>query len=539
MVSAVTRTAILPYYTLHVPITQQYFANGILHHNSTKTTIIVRQLIGRCINFAGAREVSLRLHMVDAINSLWLDTIPKVIQMFFPGLAESKSIRQVNARGEMRLEFWNKSEYWIGGLDDKERVDKILGREFDGIHHNEVSQISYQSVLKTRTRLSKQTFDPSMATPDNPRGQLKQREFDDLNPVGKSHWSYVEYDLGVNPFEREKALDRFTCQIHNDIRSVVPGNCPLCGRLMGNLYASLRMNPRDNPHLGVDYMKSLEAMPLAMRLRFLEGLDQDELAGALWNLEAIQNARGNVIDPMQGWPVAMRRIVIGVDPSGTGEGEDVNNHDNIGIVVCARGVDDRGYVLEDATLNGPPPMWAAKIEEMRKKWGADLVVAEGNYGGGMVTEVIRHAHPNTPVELVNASRGKAVRAEPVAMLYTMNQSPDHGYGTKMIHCGIFNKLEEEMCAVKQGDTTPEIKRRLGRSPGSLDAMVWSFTKLFDLSAGESLMKFYEKQAKQDGVFIIPVGEHTPPAPYVVPFVEPLVVPVKIDPIDSNDSILRL
>jgi hypothetical protein len=432
---------------------------------STKTTIIVRQMIGRAIHFPSARQASLRLHMVDAVNSLWLDTIPKVLANFYPGLsAADGNIRQVNARGEMRLEFWNKAEYWIGGLDDKERVDKILGREFVGLHHNEVSQISYQSILKTRTRLSQEVFNPDMATSENPKGRLLQKEYDDLNPVGKSHWSYVEYDLGLDPMERERRLDR-------------------------SLYASLRMNPKDNPHLSEEYMRSLAAMPLAMRLRFLEGMDQDELAGALWTLSAISAARGNQATP-QSLPVPMRRIIIAVDPSGT-SGEGIGQGDDVGIIVVGKGIDDRGYVLEDGTMNGPPAAWARKVEDLRIKWGADLVVAEKNYGGAMVLEVLRHANPNTPVEMVNASHGKAVRAEPVSLLYTQND------GTKIVHCGNFYALEEEMCSVKQGDTTPEIKQRLGRSPNRLDVLVYAVSKLFDLSSAEALMKFYEGQADSD------------------------------------------
>ena len=429
---------------------------------------------------------------MDAYKSLWLDTIPKVMAKFFVGLGvQHGNVRQVNAKGETRLQFWNGSEYWIGGLDDKERVEKILGMEYATLHHNEVSQIPYKTILTTRTRLAQQVFDASQVSADNPRGRLLHKEFDDLNPVGKSHWSYVEYDLGMNPMETNRKLARFICLRHEDVESTEPGNCPQCGNPFENMYGYLRMNPRDNPFLDRTYLRSLEAMPLAMRLRFLEGLDQDELEGAMWTLEMIVRGRQPVVNPPE-WPFQVRRVVIGVDPSGTGE-DDIGggDHDNIGIVVCAKDVFDRGLVLEDATLNGPPALWAAKVKEMRVKWGADLVVAEGNYGGAMVVEVLRHADPNCPVELVNASRGKAVRAEPVSLLYSRDS------GLKMIHCGEFPKLEEEMCSVKQGDTTPDIKKRLGRSPGSLDAMVWAFTKLFDLSSAEALMKFYEAQADSD------------------------------------------
>jgi hypothetical protein len=497
---------------------------------STKTSLLVRQIIGRAVHFAGSRHVSLRLHHVDAYKSLWLDTIPKVMSKFFVGLGvEHGNVRKVNARGETRLQFWNGSEYWIGGLDDKERVDKILGLEFATIHPNEVSQIPYVTILKTRTRLAQQVFDEKQASSENPNGKLIQKEFDDLNPVGKSHWSYVEFDLGMNPMELARKLERFICLKHDEVISVDPGRCPQCGEELSNIYGHSRMNPRDNPFLDRAYIRSLEAMPLAMRLRFLEGLDQDELEGAMWNLEAIARARQEVINPPE-WPFQVRRIVIGVDPSGTGE-DDVGggDHDNIGIVVCAKDVYDRGLVLEDATLNGPPATWAAKVKEMRIKWGADLVVAEGNYGGAMVIEVLRHADPNCPVELVNASRGKAVRAEPVSLLYSRDG------GLKMVHCGEFPKLEEEMCSIKQGDTVIDIKKRLGRSPGSLDALCWAFTKLFDLSSAEVLMKFYEKQAAEDAA-----TPQIPAAGVVVPFSDTaLIQQPTLEEIDKFDSVLRL
>lgn len=413
---------------------------------SGKTWIIVRTIIKRALRYAASRHVSLRLRRIHAMESLWLDTIPKVMELAFPGLRQAVKLH--TSMGY--IEFSNGSEYWIGGLDDKERVDKILGREFATVHFNETSQISWPSVLKVRTRLSQKIEG------------LRNREIHDLNPVGRGHWSHRVFHELRDPTSIETSLD--------------PAN-----------YRRLKMNPRDNArNIDKEYIETLANMPARYKARFFDGEYQTESDNALWSLERLAKAIGNAIayglDERPIPPCIMRRIVIGVDPSGTG---DDSVGDEIGIIVAGLGADDRGYLLEDGTINGSPDKWTRRVKELRIKWGADLIIAERNYGGAMVESVLRNADRNSPVELVTSSLGKVLRAEPVSLMYELD---------RVVHCGDFPALHEEMLAANSGDTSDDLKERVGHSPNRLDAMVFAFTKLFDLRASEGVLDFYTKQA---------------------------------------------
>ena len=155
----------------------------------------------------------------------------------------------------------------------------------------------------------------------------------------------------------------------------------------------------------------------------------------------------------------MRRIVVAVDPSGTkGDG----NGDDVGIVVAGLGIDGRGYVLEDATCNLSPEGWARRVIDRARAWNADRIVAERNFGGAMVQAIIRTADRNAPFKEVTASRGKVVRAEPIAALYEQG---------KVSHVGVFSDLEDQMC-----NFTPSGYVGDG-SPDRGDALVWALTEL--------------------------------------------------------------
>jgi len=140
----------------------------------------------------------------------------------------------------------------------------------------------------------------------------------------------------------------------------------------------------------------------------LEAEMLEDLVGALWNLTGIDTTR---IDEAP----HMRRIVVAVDPSGTSGESDTG--DSIGIVIAGKGMDGRGYVLGDYTCKLSPDGWGRRTVDAYKTFGADRVVAERNYGGAMVEHVIRTVDKNVSYKEVTASRGKVVRAEPIAALY--------------------------------------------------------------------------------------------------------------------------
>lgn len=195
----------------------------------------------------------------------------------------------------------------------------------------------------------------------------------------------------------------------------------------------------------------------------------DDVKGALWSrsmlerrTEANRTAAGMSIDDAHRVP-PLRRIVVGVDPSGSrGDVDPEEATDDIGIVVVGEADDDVYYVLEDATVNGSPDEWGRSVVSTFRKRQADLVVAEENYGGAMVQYTIRTVDRKIPYKPVRASRGKHVRAEPVAALYEQG---------KVRHVGAFPELEDQMCSMT----------RLGYegkgSPDRLDALVWAITEL--------------------------------------------------------------
>jgi phage terminase large subunit-like protein len=156
------------------------------------------------------------------------------------------------------------------------------------------------------------------------------------------------------------------------------------------------------------------------------------------------------------------RIVVGVDPAGTHR----KGADYTGII--AAGVEDpadpetKAYVLGDYSVRASPEAWARRAVDAYHTLGADLIVAEKNYGGEMVASVIKNVDPNVPVKLVTATKGKTVRAEPVLMLYQQG---------RVFHVGHLPELEEQITAF-----TPQGYAREG-SPDRGDACVWTLTEL--------------------------------------------------------------
>lgn len=176
-----------------------------------------------------------------------------------------------------------------------------------------------------------------------------------------------------------------------------------------------------------------------------------DLPGGLWSLSTLDTYR------LREAPT-MGRIVVAVDPAVTA----TEASDDHGIIVA--GLDDhRGIVLEDASIKGSPLEWARRAVSLYRSWGADCIVVEVNQGGDMVAHTLRTVDPNVNIKEVRASRGKHVRAEPVAALYEQG---------RVAHVGAFPELESQMCQMTtvgyEGDGSPD----------RVDALVWAMTELF-------------------------------------------------------------
>lgn len=186
----------------------------------------------------------------------------------------------------------------------------------------------------------------------------------------------------------------------------------------------------------------------------LYGAILDDNPGALWRRTSIESAR------TEEHP-SLTRIVVGVDPAVT-SGDD---SDSTGIVVAGMSADGHYYVLDDVTLKASPQEWATKAVEVYEKYKADRIVAETNNGGDLVIHLLQQVNPSVSTKKVTATRGKQMRAEPIAALYEQG---------RVHHVGYFTELEDEMCEFEPGITR--------NSPDRMDALVWALTELSEGSA---------------------------------------------------------
>lgn len=396
---------------------------------SGKTFILIRTVVARGLKAPKSRHVILRFRLGHIKSSIVKDTFPKVMALCFPG--ERYELNQ----SDLYATLANGSEIWFGGLDDADRVEKILGNEYATVYFNECSQIPWSSRNVAITRLAQlieQQFDDATgkALPVKP---LKLKAYYDENPPDKGHWTYKLFKLKLDPESKQPLPD--------------PEN-----------YACMQMNPRDNlSNLGADYLKTLQGLSGRLQKRFLEGEFRDLAPNALFSDEIIDKWR--VIDTEL---PEMLRIVVAIDPSGADDTDNLEN-DEIGIIVCGLGIDGNGYLLEDLTCKGGPALWGRVATQAYDRHQANIIVAEVNFGGAMVKSVIRSARPNTPFKALTASRGKAVRAEPVSALMESG---------KIRLAGYYRPLEEELA----GFTTHGYMGE--NSPNRADAFVWACSELF-------------------------------------------------------------
>lgn len=178
----------------------------------------------------------------------------------------------------------------------------------------------------------------------------------------------------------------------------------------------------------------------------------EDRQGALWTWSMIEAVR------VEQTPV-LSRIVVAVDPPVTSH----DGSDTCGIVVAglAAGEKPSAYILEDASVQGLTPLgWASRVAAVFHRWNADRVVVEVNQGGDLVTDILHTAGAHIPIRSVRATRGKILRAEPVAALYEQR---------RVHHTGTFPQLEDQMTSFTgiAGEGSPD----------HLDALVWALTDL--------------------------------------------------------------
>jgi len=256
-------------------------------------------------------------------------------------------------------------------------------------------------------------------------------------------WDMLQFGLRLGDWPRQ-------------LVTTTPRPTPLLKELIAHPATALtRALTRDNAaHLAPSFLESVIAQYAGTRLgrQELDGEMIEERKDALWTRDMIEAARVNQQPPLA-------RIVVAVDPPASSG----KRADNCGIV--AAGADEAGsvFVLEDATLEAArPAQWARAAIAHYHKLSADALVAEVNQGGEMVRAVLNEADPSAPVTMARATRGKYLRAAPVAQLYEQG---------RVKHVGALPALEDEMCDFSADGLSS------GRSPDRLDALVWAITAL--------------------------------------------------------------
>ena len=391
---------------------------------SGKTFLIVRNIVMRALKAPKSRHAMFRYRFNAIKSSVIQDTFPKVMATAFAGLPYELN------KTDWFATFPNGSEFWFGGLDEKERAEKVLGMEFATIALNECSQIPKTSRDLVLTRLAQQVMQVIPGAEVRP---LKPRMYYDENPPSKGHWSYKLFIQKLDPDTKE------------------PLSHPAD-------YAWFKINPQDNEaNISDGYLDTLRGMSARFRQRFLEGEFADDNPNALFSDTIIETWR-----VMDGVLPQMVRVVVAVDPSGADD-EDNADNDAIGIVVAGLGIDGNAYVLEDCTVKAGPATWGKIATDAFDRHKADCIVGEINYGGAMVRQTILTARARTPFKQVTASRGKAVRAEPFSALYEQG---------KVRHVGLFPALEDELTAFSTFGYTGQ------GSPNRADAAIWALSELF-------------------------------------------------------------
>ncbi|RXF75463.1 DNA-packaging protein [Hansschlegelia zhihuaiae] len=260
---------------------------------------------------------------------------------------------------------------------------------------------------------------------------------------GEEAWDMLQFGLRLGSRPRQVA-------------TTTPRAVPLIKRLMADAGVVVtRAATRANAaHLAPGFLQAVVGTYAGTRLgrQELEGELIEDREDALWSRDAIEGARVRAAPELT-------RIVVAVDPPAGGS----RRSDACGLVAVGLGTDGRAYVIADETLHASrPELWAARAVALWRRLGADALVAEVNQGGEMVRSVIAGVDPGVPVVAVRATRGKWLRAEPVAALYAQG---------RVLHVGPHPALEDEMAGFGLDGLSN------GRSPDRVDALVWAVTHL--------------------------------------------------------------
>lgn len=269
-------------------------------------------------------------------------------------------------------------------------------------------------------------------------------------------WAYQQdtwdmYQFGLRLGAHPRTIVSTTPKPHKIIRQLVAN--PRTHVTRGSTFEN-----RDN--LANSFFQSVVALYQGTRLGRQELMAEilDDNPGALWSFGMIDPHRrpSNEVDVLL---ARCSRIVAAADPAVTANDDSAET----GIIVA--GLDSNGrdaYVFDDRSLRGTPYQWGKALVDAFHDYKADRIIGEVNNGGDLIESNIRQVDPDVPYTAVRASRGKTIRAEPIAALYEQG---------RVHHVGCFERLETQMVEFNPMD-------RSQASPDRMDALVWALTELF-------------------------------------------------------------
>lgn len=368
-----------------------------------KTVACLHYLHCLMLDHPGAQAAILRKRQVDMAGTCLQTYQQKVLP---PDAESSGLVRVLGATKPERFMYRNGSTIWVGGLDNP---GKTLSAERDVIYVNQAEELEVTDweTLTTRTT-GRAGHMPFSFT------------FGDCNPAHTNHWILQRQAAG-----------------HLTVLTTTHKDNP-------RLY-----NPDGTPTKeGQATMTVLGRLSGARHKRLFLGQWGDDSEGALWRRDWIKR---------HSEAPQFREVVVAVDPTGTVGGDECGI---IAVGVTRENGKPHVWVIADWSLHGSPAQWATKAVTLYEQVKANWLMIETNFGGDMVKHTIRSVAGGEAVAIkeISVSRGKAIRAEPIAAVY------EEGRGH---HVGTFQQLEDELCNWTPGN----------KSPNRLDALVMGAAKL--------------------------------------------------------------
>lgn len=364
-------------------------------------------------------------------------------------------------RGFGKTRMASEDASFYGLMQNHQRI-AVIGRTYADVR--DVSFEGESGILNTLPQIAVDKWNRSIGELVLKNGTILKAFSADKPDKLRGHQFHRAYCDEVASWKRSETLDqlRYCLRLGKTPRMVIT-TTPKPSILIKDLVANrtgrtliVRGSTFDNKeNLSEFALEELRARYEGTRLgrQELEGEVIDDTEGALWNWRNIDKTR------VSSAPARLDKIVVAVDPAATA-GEESNE---TGIIVAGR-LGSHAYVLKDLTLKGKPHEWASAAISAYFQWDADEIVIEVNQGGDMAKDTIKAVNPNVPVRGVRASRGKIIRAQPVAALYEQE---------RVHHVGSFAKLETQLTSF----TGENMVIGDSDSPDRLDALVWALSYL--------------------------------------------------------------